>query len=61
MLFKEKGYDEFLAERIKTAREDVRAGHVYSGEESYENARLALEQRVREFEQAKAAEMISNV
>ncbi|TYG34929.1 hypothetical protein FW755_07410 [Lonepinella koalarum] len=52
MLFqKEKGYDEFLAEQIKQAREDIQAGKVLTLAESKARTQALLERKARELEQ----------
>ncbi|MDO4697872.1 MAG: hypothetical protein Q4A60_04255 [Pasteurellaceae bacterium] len=61
MLTKEPGYDEFLAEKIRKGKEDIKAGRVLSKAEfQYQmKALLArLEQEQREQEQASQRETI---
>lgn len=53
-MFKEKGYDEFLAEKIRLANEDISAGRVLSLEESKKQALALLERKAREFEEMKS-------
>ena len=43
MLFKEKGYDEFLAEKISRADEDFKAGRVHSWEDVRQELQELLE------------------
>ncbi|MGY6090619.1 hypothetical protein [Avibacterium paragallinarum] len=50
-MFKEKGYDEFLAEKIRRADEDFKAGRVLTLEESRRQTLALLERKVREFEE----------
>lgn len=51
MLFKEKGYDEFLAAKIKAAEEDIHAGRVYSLEEVDLSIQRLLERKAKELAQ----------
>lgn len=50
-MFKEKGYDEFLAEKIRRAQEDIKAGRVLTLEESRKKTLAMLERKAREFEE----------
>lgn len=50
-MFKEKGYDEFLAEKIRRAQEDIKAGRVLTLEESRKRTLAMLERKAREFEE----------
>ncbi len=47
-MFKEKGYDEFLAEKIRRGDEDFKAGNVISLAESKEDIRKLIEQKSKE-------------
>ncbi|MEE6032832.1 hypothetical protein ACLSZY_05700 [Avibacterium volantium] len=47
-MFKEKGYDEFLAEKIRRGDEDFKAGNVISLAESKEDIRQLIEQKSKE-------------
>lgn len=42
-MFKDKGYDEFLAESLKRADENVAAGRVFTLEESKAHIRQVIE------------------
>ncbi|VTM24519.1 Uncharacterised protein [Stutzerimonas stutzeri] len=48
-MLKEKGYDEFLAEKIRRADEDIKAGRVLTLEESKRQALAKLERKAQEF------------
>lgn len=48
-MLKEKGYDEFLAEKIRRADEDIKAGRVLTLEESKRQALAKLEHKAQEF------------
>lgn len=50
-MFKEKGYDEFLAEKIRRAQEDIKAGRVLTLKESRKRTLAMLERKAREFEE----------
>ena len=47
-MFKEEGYEEFLAEKIRRGEEDVKAGRVVTLEESKAEIRLLIESKARE-------------
>lgn len=47
-MFKEKGYDEFLAEQIKKSREDIQAGRVLTLEESKARTLALIERKAKE-------------
>ena len=49
-MFKEEGYEEFLAEKIRRGEEDVKAGRVVTLEESKAEIRLLIESKARELE-----------
>ncbi|MCW9715704.1 MULTISPECIES: hypothetical protein [Avibacterium] len=51
-MFKEKGYDEFLAEKIRRGDEDFKAGNVISLAESKEDIRQLIEQKSKELAMA---------
>ena len=51
MLFKEKGYDEFLAKKIAKADEDIKAGRVHSLEEVDSAVKRLLERKAQELAQ----------
>lgn len=57
MIFKEKGYDEFLTQKIQKGLDDIEAGRVISLEESQKQTRLAIEQKIKEIEQANLMEL----
>lgn len=48
-MFKEKGYDEFLAQQLKESREDIQAGRILTHEESKARTLALLERKAREF------------
>lgn len=48
-MLKEKGYDEFLAQQLKEAREEVELGKVLSHEDSKTQTLKLLERKAREF------------
>lgn len=48
-MFKEKGYDEFLAQQLKESREDIQAGRVLTHEASQAKTLALLERKAREF------------
>lgn len=48
-MLKEKGYDEFLAEKIRRADEDIKAGRVLTLEESKRQTLVLLERKAQEF------------
>lgn len=48
-MLKEKGYDEFLAQQLKEAREEVELGKVLSHEASKAQTLKLLERKAREF------------
>lgn len=48
-MLKEKGYDEFLAEKIRRADEDIKAGRVLTLEESKRQTLVILERKAQEF------------
>lgn len=53
-MFKEKGYDEFLAASIKRGEEDIAAGRVVTLEEAKKQWRQAIERKaleIAEFEE----------
>lgn len=57
-MFKEAGYDEFLAEKIRLGEEALKAGRVVSKEEMNAKVeklftKLAQEQRLREDEECR--------
>lgn len=51
MIFKEKGYDEYLVEQIKQGVEDSKAGRVHSLDEVKQEMQSVLEEISRDFEQ----------
>ncbi|MGR3808037.1 hypothetical protein SAMN05660772_02551 [Pasteurella testudinis DSM 23072] len=52
MLFKEKGYDEFVAKKIAQSREDSCEGRVLSLEESRVKTKLLIERKAKILEQS---------
>lgn len=48
MLFKEKGYDEFLAEQIKQGQTDRKAGRVLTAEQSRAKSQQAIKRKMQE-------------
>lgn len=51
MIFKGKGYDEYLVEQIKQGVEDSKAGRVHSLDEVKQEMQSVLEEISRDFEQ----------
>lgn len=51
MLFKEKGYDEFLAEQIKQGQADRKAGRVLTAEQSRAKSQQAIKRKMQELEE----------
>lgn len=52
MLLKEKGYDEFLAEKIRRGLDDVANGRVVTLEELNRSIEQMLEQKAAELKEA---------
>ncbi|OOF53124.1 hypothetical protein [Rodentibacter trehalosifermentans] len=50
-MFKEKGYDEFLAEKIRRGKEDIAAGRVVSLDEARNRWQQTIERKAAEFAQ----------
>lgn len=50
MLLKEQGYNEFLAQKIKNAEQDILAGRILTKEQSLEKTRALIEKKAREQE-----------
>ncbi|OOF45257.1 hypothetical protein BKK51_06815 [Rodentibacter trehalosifermentans] len=57
-MFKEKGYDEFLAASIKRGEEDVAAGRVFTLEQTKAHLQKTIEQKARELEAAEREMLI---
>lgn len=51
MLLKEQGYDEFLAEKIRRGQEDVKAGRVFTAEQSRARTQDIIRKKAQEFEE----------
>ncbi|OOF59358.1 hypothetical protein [Rodentibacter myodis] len=49
-MFKEKGYDEFLAASIKRGEADVAAGRVFTLEQTKAHLQKTIEKKARELE-----------
>lgn len=49
-MFKDKGYDEFLAEKIRIGREQARAGQGISLEVAKQCTKEKLERKIQEME-----------
>ncbi|MEG9481386.1 hypothetical protein V6W59_03700 [Mannheimia sp. HC-2023] len=49
-MFKEKGYDEFLAEQIRIGREEIEAGKGIPLDVAKQQIKSRLEQKIREME-----------
>ncbi|MEG9490714.1 hypothetical protein QMO40_00500 [Mannheimia bovis] len=49
-MFKEKGYDEFLAEQIRIGREEIKAGKGIPLDVAKQQIKSRLEQKIREME-----------
>lgn len=47
-MFKEKGYDEFLAKQLEESRKDIQAGRVMTQAESKAKTMAMLERKARE-------------
>ncbi|MGX2950339.1 hypothetical protein ACWIVY_04340 [Ursidibacter sp. B-7004-1] len=47
-MFKEKGYDEFLAQKLRESREDIKNGKVLTFEESKAKTRVLVERKAKE-------------
>lgn len=47
-MFKEKGYDEFLAEKIRLGSEDMQSGNGLSLDESKARTKQLIERKARE-------------
>lgn len=47
-MFKEKGYDEFLAEKIRLGLEDMQSGKGFSLEESKARTKQLIERKAKE-------------
>lgn len=47
-MFKEKGYDEFLAKQLEESRQDIQAGRVMTQAESKARTMAMLERKARE-------------
>lgn len=47
-MFKEKGYDEFLAEKIRLGLEDMQSGEGFSLEESKARTKQLIERKAKE-------------
>ena len=60
-MFKEEGYEAFLAEKIHRGEEDVKAGRVVTLEESKAEIRLLIESKARELEVAEREVRIQTV
>lgn len=48
MMLKEKGYDEFLAEKIRLGKEDIAAGRVVTLEEAKKQWQQTIERKAAE-------------
>lgn len=57
-MFKEKGYDEFLAASIKRGEEDIAAGRVFTLEQTKARLQQTIEQKARELEAAEREMLI---
>ena len=58
MLFKEAGYDEFLAEKIRRGERDIAEGRILTLEQARELSLKNLENKAKEIEQAKREQML---
>ena len=47
-MFKEKGYDEFLAEKIRLGKEDIAAGRVVTLEDAKKQWQQTIERKAAE-------------
>ncbi|MBF0786105.1 hypothetical protein IR120_11650 [Muribacter muris] len=50
-MLKEKGYDEFLAEKIRKGREDIQAGRYLTAEQSRQRIEALLVRKEKELAQ----------
>ncbi|MEG9474774.1 hypothetical protein [Mannheimia indoligenes] len=57
-MLKEKGYDEFLAEKIRIGREQARAGQGVPLEVAKQRAKEKLERKIREMELSRNRDVI---
>ena len=57
-MFKEKGYDEFLAEKIRIGREQARAGQGVPLEVAKQRCKEKLEHKIREMESSRNRDVI---
>lgn len=51
-MLKEKGYDEFLAEKLAKSGNDIQAGRVYSLDEVDSAVKKLIERKIEELEQS---------
>lgn len=57
-MFKDKGYDEFLAEKIRIGREQARAGQGISLEVAKQCTKEKLERKIQEMELSQNRDVI---
>ncbi|MDH2998496.1 hypothetical protein A1D22_10835 [Pasteurellaceae bacterium LFhippo2] len=57
-MLKEKGYDEFLAEKIKLGREDVEAGRVLTLAQSRTRTRAVIERKAKELAEFERSQLL---
>ncbi|OOF37616.1 hypothetical protein [Rodentibacter heidelbergensis] len=57
-MFKEKGYDEFLAASIKRGEEDLATGRVFTLEQSKLRLQQTIEKKAQELEAAEREMLI---
>ncbi|MEG9546325.1 hypothetical protein V6W75_10045 [Mannheimia sp. HC-2023] len=57
-MLKEKGYDEFLAEKIRIGREQARAGQGVPLEVAKQRTKEKLERKIREMELSRNRDVI---
>ncbi|QTM01898.1 hypothetical protein [Mannheimia sp. ZY171111] len=57
-MFKEKGYDEFLAEQIRIGREQARAGQGIPLEVAKKQIQARLEQKIQEMELSRNRDVV---
>ncbi|AHG72551.1 hypothetical protein X781_4020 [Mannheimia sp. USDA-ARS-USMARC-1261] len=57
-MLKEKGYDEFLAEKIRIGREQARAGQGVPLEVAKQRTKEKLERKIREMELSRNRDVV---
>lgn len=57
-MFKEKGYDDFLAEQIRIGREQARSGQGIPLEVAKQQIKANLEQKIKELELSRNRDVV---